>query len=430
MVDYINKALEAPNQLTVREFIDFTNYPIDTFMIDRFWAAMENDTLIYIDDSITKWMGYDSAEPRKRKEAFVRLIARQQYTYLSNEEYEKFLSTVPTIANNNIYPSIEHGRGKSNVKHLLLPSETLKMVMMQLSTSRGNEVRKYYVALEKLFNIYTKYQSMKQMEDKDNLLKNKELEIERISTFNQELINKQKFTSKDEILYVGSTLIYAKQGLFKVSKTKDLKARNATHNTTHHIGDKFIILHTINCSDALHLEQRVKHILKYWRPSNAREFYKIPFRLLVDVLELLARDLDTEEIHINTLIDEYKQLKLTSEINYLDGISSSAFNMLPAPTDISFDENIPADPTPDISPTSNITNDVDISFNIRGWTKEQTYEFLDKVLLEYKATHNKYSWQTLSRYIISRIDPAIKKSGIKSAKVEILRMCKKYDINI
>ena len=72
-VNYIDKAINSSDDmLTVVEFIKATNYPIDTFMIDRFWHSMEEDKLIYIDDELIKWMGYSNSEKK-----FYEVIAEQ-----------------------------------------------------------------------------------------------------------------------------------------------------------------------------------------------------------------------------------------------------------------------------------------------------------------------------------------------------------------
>ena len=55
MNDYIEMALAASEELlTVIEFIEVTKFPIDAFMIDRFWNSMEEDRLIYVDDELIR----------------------------------------------------------------------------------------------------------------------------------------------------------------------------------------------------------------------------------------------------------------------------------------------------------------------------------------------------------------------------------------
>ena len=49
---YIDKALEHDNMLTVIDFITTTNYPIDKLYIDKFWATLKNNMLIYVNDEL------------------------------------------------------------------------------------------------------------------------------------------------------------------------------------------------------------------------------------------------------------------------------------------------------------------------------------------------------------------------------------------
>lgn len=424
MNNYITKALEHSDLLTVPEFIKYVNYPIDTFMIDRFWASIKKNQLIYVDDDLIRWMGYNSSELYHRKMTFMKLLVDREYYEYTNKEYEQFLENpISPDGDIGVYPPVDKS-GKSNkVKHVLLPSKTLKLIMMKVNTSKGDQVREYYLSLEELFSIYVEYQNeykllqtTAQLALKDQKLQEQDQIINRISLFNQELIDKQKFNTRDEILYIGSTYECARQGLFKASKTKDIKSRNAAHNTTHPVGDEFVILYTIKCSNALQLEQRVKHILKYWRPSNSREYYKIPYILLVDVIELLANDMTIEEEFINSKIDEYKKRKVcTDQINYLEGVPLEKFKMLPAP-----------EPANDLPPTL----EIQITFTITGWSQTQTDEFITAALVEYKSTHKKHSWKSLYEFIKNKLDPNMKRHGLAANKDKLIETCQKYGINI
>jgi hypothetical protein len=51
-IQHIEIALTADHMLTVVEFIEMTKYPIDTFMIDKFWNTMEQNRLIYVDNNL------------------------------------------------------------------------------------------------------------------------------------------------------------------------------------------------------------------------------------------------------------------------------------------------------------------------------------------------------------------------------------------
>ena len=77
MENYIETALAASKDelLTVIEFIKVAEFPIDVFMIDRFWNTMEEDRLIYVDDELISWMGYANTTAKDRKKNFMQLLS-------------------------------------------------------------------------------------------------------------------------------------------------------------------------------------------------------------------------------------------------------------------------------------------------------------------------------------------------------------------
>ncbi len=344
---YINTALTTHNaeMLTIVKFIEVTKYPIDKLYIDKFWASLHDNRLIYVDDDLLLWMGFDAAQAFHRKSHFIELLKANAIGYLeySNDEYNKLL-LVSATADTKLYPLAPTGRGTSTIKHLLLDADSLKLAMMTISKGKGKHVRGYYLNLEKLFKIYIEYQSrfkelqytrqLSETDKKIQALTKEKTEHEgylmRLEAFNRELIEYKQFLAKTECLYVGSTFDQARQGLFKVSKTANLKARNAVHNNTHPYGDEFVILHTIRCRTALPLEQRVKHVLQHFRPVSNREYYQLPFSLLVRAIEKLDNDLDDEEELANELMDMMSQLKLSQHtIDWLEGVPQGIFLLQP-----------------------------------------------------------------------------------------------------
>src|ERR1700744_1591611 len=104
--------LESIESLSILDFIKQSNFPIDCFMIDRFWNTLKDDQLIYVDDELITWMGYANLTPQDRKKDFIKLLSCYQsnidYHHYDRENYIKFLSGV--IAPNNIYPPAPTGR--------------------------------------------------------------------------------------------------------------------------------------------------------------------------------------------------------------------------------------------------------------------------------------------------------------------------------
>lgn len=371
-MEYMQQALASPQLLTIREYIRTVDYPIDAFVMDRFWHSLNRGLMIYVDDEIIQWIGFSSANAKDRKRSFMKVLTNVDseelcHTTLDNDKYDQYRlnpislaqmsanisahilqlvdTSTPdsvrpcgrtdlTVENSTYYPAIDRSNGKNTTKHILVESECLRMVMMSANTSQSNKVLRYYIALERLVKHYTAYQDAYSIREADARTRetNAQLalatqqlalantQLTRIGRCNAELLEYKKFLEKNETLYVASTRDLALQGLFKVSKTRNVKARNATHNTTHPIGDEFVILHEIKCRNSLHLEQRVKHVLQHFRPTKRREFYQISYQILIDTLDMMASSLNDEESAANDNMIAMELHKLTYDTrDWMDG---------------------------------------------------------------------------------------------------------------
>jgi phage anti-repressor protein len=369
-MDYIAKALSNPNCLPVVDFIHETAYPIDTFMIDRFWNTINDDQLIYVDDELIKWMGYSCEELRTRKRDFMKLLKEvnegSDYFHYSNDDYKEFLTCA--IAHVNIYPPACEGHNAVKTKHLLLSPDTLKSTMMKVSTSRGDQVRKYYIDLEKLFKIYVKYQSEYEKREISNeseyknreIAKELELAKKETESANQQiviaqnqlaakttyinniksLIENTRPLSFKEYVYIATTDFYSTRNQFKLGKATNLKSRLSAYNTGRPEGDRYYYTYIWPTADSALLEKKITTHLRQWQDAKDREMYVINY----DWLYLFTRQVcehDRVEIEmINELVANYEAIvgrepPKVAAVNALNGVEitklPSGLDPLPLP---------------------------------------------------------------------------------------------------
>jgi hypothetical protein len=370
----VTKALSSEEMLTIREFIKYIDYPIDAFTMDHTWHSLEDGLLIYVDDKLIGWMGFSSEDPLNRKIAFTKALGKasvfgSDYLSLSNVEYKEYLkNSVIPAGMTEMYPNVDNSNGKGKTKHILITSKCLKDVLMQLHNDQAARVRQYYAALEDLLRIYDKYQTVfrerqfKQIlaqsqqqitlyreeaekaivaaehtrVEADRLrleIAEKETRIARVTQCNVELMNYKLFLNKTETLYIASTESLARQGLFKVGRTINVKSRAASLNTSHPSTDKFVMLHEIKCGSSKQLELRAAHVLQHVRYTTDREFYKIPFNMLVKILTKLEDDLNADETMMNDLVKILEEFKyMRGEIDWMNGIPADKFLIEGAPS--------------------------------------------------------------------------------------------------
>ena len=173
----IKKALKKRNtsMLDINEFIQTVNFEIDEDTFDRFYHNLQDDIPIYLDENIIKWCGYEG-ELFNQKRRFMELIQSNGISIieLNNTEYVEFCNSVyqtspddksdtnsenTDIDYSTLYPDPKTFNSKAQrTKHILIMPDDFKKVVMMLKTKKGNQIREYYISLEKLIKIYMEYQ--------------------------------------------------------------------------------------------------------------------------------------------------------------------------------------------------------------------------------------------------------------------------------
>ena len=160
---YTEKAILASVQLlTVQEFIQTTEFELDIESFDILYASINYDDVpLYINSKILKWMAYEG-EFRTMKLRYKELLGRNfkvesEYKILTNDEYKIYYTEkIECTEFASFYP--KHKKG--NKSHLLVYPNAFKASVMMLKTSKGSQIRDYYITLEKLIKAYVIYQAL------------------------------------------------------------------------------------------------------------------------------------------------------------------------------------------------------------------------------------------------------------------------------
>ena len=129
---------------------------------------------------------------------------------------------------------------KPRKRWLIMDPDNFKEAIMSLTTKRSKEIRKYYLQLEKLVQLYGAYSHQfkdEQLKDKDKQLKDKEEELEDAKEYTlilQDMMIKDDPITRTQVIYIATTELYAKTNNFKpggVDEINKLKSRLSTYNT-------------------------------------------------------------------------------------------------------------------------------------------------------------------------------------------------------
>jgi len=126
----------------------------DTSNMSKAMAEMCSSEKISITKGVLEWLGYDSEKDYDNKASFIKLLNAYQI------EFKQIKHNDPTIHN---YPDLvdEAAQLPTNAlnrkKWIIMSSRDFKKMVLCLRTSRAEQIREYYLAVEDLFKMYCEY---------------------------------------------------------------------------------------------------------------------------------------------------------------------------------------------------------------------------------------------------------------------------------
>lgn len=157
---YNDIAMDKSYSLSIIEYINITKFPIEKFMIDRFWENIDKNIPIYVDEMLITWMGY-KGELFKQKSLLLQTIRNNNIPIIELKQ-DKYIEYYNTLNNDIIekcnYKDPEKVIQKQKINHILITPLNFKRLVMMLKTERGSQIRDYFLSLELLMKYYMSYQ--------------------------------------------------------------------------------------------------------------------------------------------------------------------------------------------------------------------------------------------------------------------------------
>lgn len=270
------------NNLSLKDFLKkystLSNDFIDDFYnIYDFNQYNNNDFIINI-DIVAKWLG---SLKGKIKETLVN-------TYNLNIDY-KISKEKPNLK-----------VSKSNKEIILLTPDCFKRLCLLSKTKKGEEVRTYFIELEKLINNYKNYI------------------IEGLKSTVKILENNQKPIPKNikGVVYI---LKSPKDidGIYRFGKTQDFVNRLANYNSAN--SDKMQVLFIFETKNTQQIEDCVISQIKQFRYKKRKDFYQIN----IDIIKQLINSCDQLTLKFKHKIN--KSNKNNNTNNKTGGNSNNIF---------------------------------------------------------------------------------------------------------
>lgn len=201
-----------------------------------------NDYIINL-DIISKWLDTTKG---KLKETLVR-------TYNKNIDY--------------VIKKEKDGKiSKSNKEIILLTPDCFKRLCLLSKTSKAEEVRTYFIELEKLLNNYKNY-IIKGLKTTIKILENNQKPIPENIKASVYVLKSPKDVD----------------GIYRFGKTSDFKQRLQNYNSSN--SDKMEVVYIYETKDATKIENCVIAQIKDLRYKKRKDFYQIDLNVLKSIIK-------------------------------------------------------------------------------------------------------------------------------------------------
>ena len=391
-----------PSNIDLAKHVGFNDNEIN--MLNMFWEPTFNKGWIYLSPKMILDMGY------RKVSDFYNDTLRPNYTDNDYKEVDKNHELVKIYTNflnadQSALRKSRHTGGKGQ-KYYIISGTAYKKMLMKCRTKKGDEICNYYIKVEELAMFMKEYISElhkhilhKKLEEKDNeikdkdkIIKNKDDYNNRLYNENIELLSLKKLGEKDESIYILTTYAYAIQGIFKIGRTKCMKNRITSHNTTHVKGDKTKILKEYKVNDSTIIENYIHKKLKSLIIKGEREFFFCPYNLLENIISIIIDKDDSNNEIINNIIDSIYILKCSvfNSLEWTSGIDMNIFKDEPISNELQL--------------ISTDTQMIQASFDMSNATNEQKKEFIQRCVQSYKITiSDNLIWKKFQEYLIEQL---------------------------
>ena len=307
---------QSPEELMdILTFIKEVNFEIrDNLGFDVLWDSMSGKQCPHVGALLLTWMGYEG-NLKKQKENFSDLLDRNDIEYREIGFQDPLIEYFPKIQEEieNMVPM--HLARK---KWIIMEPKNFKEAVMCLTTRRSKEIRKYYLHLEELVQLYGAYTSQfreknlkDQIKERDDRIKERDERIkvnEDYTLLLKDLMIDDQKREMTQVIYISTSKNYARQNRFKVGGVESeskLISRLSTYNSRSAAGDEWFFSDIFMVADYHQIETRLKDIMGRFRDKKRKEIYVLHHTNLNYVVRYLCEHYNEEVDEVNAKLSEF-----------------------------------------------------------------------------------------------------------------------------
>jgi phage anti-repressor protein len=235
------------SKLTLKDFLKkystLSNEFIDDFYKIYDFNNYDNNNFIINLEIISKWL---NSEKGKLKKTLINSY-NQDIDYKISKEKEGKIS-------------------KSNKEIILLTPDCFKRLCLLSRTKKAEQVRTYYLELEKLINNYKNY-IIEALQNTVNILENNQKEVSSNIKATVYILQSQKDID----------------GIYRFGQTEDFKKRLQNYNSAN--SDKMKVILIYETKNAIKIEKCVIAQIKELRYKKRKDFYEMDLKLLKNIIK-------------------------------------------------------------------------------------------------------------------------------------------------
>lgn len=161
----------------------------------------------------------------------------------------------------------KNGKGGHNEKIYMLTPDCAKMILQSTKSKKGNQVRKYFIDIEKMLYKYKDF-IIKSLNNELSLVKNN---------------LKPKPDNNKKTIYIFKAL-NTDQTLYKLGKSKNIKKRLNSHNSA--LANDLVLVHEFETDNMHGVEQCIKGLMRIAQYRKYKEVYQVDLDILKKFLKL------------------------------------------------------------------------------------------------------------------------------------------------
>jgi len=335
---HINDMLKKYNytEVSTQQLAEHLNFSEEEQkMIKMFWEPTFNGSWIYLNDEIILGQLITDTGRSALTNFYKRVLLTEEY--IENVDYKQINKDDELVKeydqNDSSRKLNQKNKAKQGAKkYYAVTGETYKDLLQRSANKKGKTTRQYYRKIEQLAIMMkdylvalNSYLMQKQIDATKLELKSKTESYNRINDINSELLTFKKNNQKNESIYIVATRRYASQGIFKIGRTKSMKARSSAHNDTHVVGDKVKILKEYMVGDCVAVENYVHRSLNGFLIQGEKEFFLCPYNILIEILDVIVNDNGSHTSFIDCRIDLVNNLRISNSIIWTKELDENKF---------------------------------------------------------------------------------------------------------